>query len=159
MIIVLIIAVRRCVAETQPSERELQCCGVAKEELRGNVQEKVVPFLILVIQGTRRHLEEILRGQTEGVRCGGGDRGSCLYYGNAGCYSTFPSKPLTFNMIRPTVDHYTTRTVVAVMPCIKYQDRSAFLAARFHGNNPVLPVWWSILLLTSGDGGRHYPNG
>ena len=155
----LIVTVYCSVAERQPRERELQGGSVPIDRLRRDVQEEVVPFLILIIQRAIRHKEEVPRGQTERVCGRGGDNGAGLRYGHSGGYGAFSSYTLTFNMIKLAINHYTTRTVVAIMPCIKYKERSAFLAARFYGNNPVLPDWWSILLLTSGCGERHYPNG
>ena len=99
VLILLIVTVRRRTAERQSRERELLRGSVPIDHLPGNVQEDVVPFLVLVIQGAVRHEEEIFRGQTESVRGCGGDGKAYLRYGNAGSYSAFPSRPLAFNMI------------------------------------------------------------
>ena len=72
------IAVSRCFAEEQPRERELLRDAVPIDQLRRNVQEDAPAFLVRVVQRAVWHEEKVLRGQTEGVRGGGGHGGGDL---------------------------------------------------------------------------------
>ena len=64
---VLIILVRRRVAEEESGEGKLEGGGVAIDHLAGDVQVVVVVLIVRVVQRTVRHKEEVLRGEVERV--------------------------------------------------------------------------------------------
>lgn len=79
----LIVRVHRPITETQPRESELLRVLVAIDQLRRDVEINPIVALVSVVQRSGRHVEEVLIGQTESVRGGGGDGGSNLIKGNS----------------------------------------------------------------------------
>ncbi len=68
----LIVTILRHIREEQPRKRELPRGAVAEHQLRGDVQIDTVVILVrVIVQRTVRHVEKVIRGQTEGVRGGG----------------------------------------------------------------------------------------
>ena len=113
----------RCrVAERQPRERELLGGSVPIDHLPGYVQEDVAPFLIHIFQGTARHEEEVLRGQTERV-CGrsGDDRTGLLKMDRCG-KSTMTSISHTVNMNHIPIVQDTAGTVFPIVPNLRQEN-------------------------------------
>ena len=94
----LIVAVSRCFAEKQSRESELQGGGVTIDHLSGNVQEDTVPLFVRVVQRAVRHEEEVLRGQVERVRGGGGDGGADLLKLDGGSKPAVVAEPHAVQM-------------------------------------------------------------
>lgn len=68
----LIVTILRHIREEQPRERELPRGAVAEHQLLRDVQIDTVVVLVgVIVQRTVRHVEKVIRGQTEGVRGGG----------------------------------------------------------------------------------------
>ena len=86
------VIIRRFSGVKQPCEGELECGGVALNQLRGDVEVSIVPTLARA-QRTRRHVEEIFARQPERVRGRGRDGRAYSIYTNAGKTATF--RPLT----------------------------------------------------------------
>ena len=111
----LIVAVRRRVAEEQPRERELLRDAVPIDLLRRNVQEDAVVVLVRVVQRTVRHHEEVLRGQTERVRGGGRDVGAGYVEGHLGYRTAIMAVTHTFLVYPLPIFEGTPRTSLAIM--------------------------------------------
>jgi len=73
-----IVRVFRHRGEKQPSECELLRDAVPIDQLLRYVQINSVVVLVRVVQRAIRHIEEVVCGQTECVRGGGGDGGADL---------------------------------------------------------------------------------
>lgn len=78
----LIVTIFRDIREEQPREGELLRGGVPDDQLRRDVEENPVVVLVRVVQRAVRHQEEVLRGQPERVRGGGGDIAAVLIQGD-----------------------------------------------------------------------------
>lgn len=65
----LLIAIQRSFAEGESSEGELEGGGVAPDELCGDVQKGELR-IFRIMQRSRRHVEEVLRGEVKGVQRG-----------------------------------------------------------------------------------------
>ena len=111
----LIVRIHRPITETQPRESELLRLLVAIDQLRRNVEINPIVALVSVVQRSGRHVEEVLIGQTESVRGGGGDGGSNLINRNPCGYCAGSASTLTINVVDSPTHHYTPRAVRAVM--------------------------------------------
>ena len=83
----------RFLGDGQAGEGELAGGGVAVNQLRGDVEEDAVVILVHIVERARRHVEEVLRGQPEGVHRRGHQVRADLLERNTGTLEAFASRP------------------------------------------------------------------
>ena len=133
----LIVIIFRLVGVEQPREGELECGGVALNQLRGDVEVGVVPTITRA-QRPRRHVEKVKARQPERVRGRGRDGRAYSIYTNAGKTATFRPLTLTRNMRPLPIPENTSRTFGSIMANqnIQYALVSHLVTVRLN-HNPV----------------------
>ncbi len=100
----------------QAGEGELEGGGVAPDQLRGDVEEDAVVVLVRVVERARRHVEEVLRGQPEGVHSRGHQVCADLLQLDRRRGRTVVALAHTVHVNHMPVVHNTSVTVSPVMP-------------------------------------------
>ena len=146
-----LITIQRRLGDGESCEGELEGGGVAPDQLRVDVEEDAVVVPVRVVERARRHVEEVLRGQPEGVHRRGHQVCADLLERNAGTLEAFASRPLAVHVPQPPVDKHASRTVLAVMAHGSDQQIGGILASRLQRDKAVrMSILWFFLLAAGG---------
>ncbi len=111
-----IILIQRSRCDGQAGEGELEGGGVAVNQLRGDVEEDAVVVLVHIVERARRHVEEVFRGQPEGVHRRGHQVCADLLQLDRRRGRTVGALAHTVHVNHMPVVHNTSVTVFPVMP-------------------------------------------
>ena len=111
-----IILIQRSRCDGQAGEGELEGGVVAVNHLRGDVKEDAVVVLVHIVERARRHVEEVLRGQPEGVYRRGHQVRADLLELDRRRGRTIIAVTLAVYVNKLAEIHYTPRAIAATMP-------------------------------------------
>ena len=109
-----LIAIHRSFAEGDAGEGELEGGGVAPDELCGDVQKGELR-IFRIMQRSRRHVEEVLRGEVKGVHRGGSKSGRQVLKNHFGHFTALVPIIHAVHMHPLPVHRHTTAAVPSVM--------------------------------------------